>query len=78
MRAMSLTEAKVHLGELPNAVDVSKEIIIARHDRPIARVSSPEKLKQPLPLGRLAALRNTLPAWTEPGVSLVQQLRELE
>lgn len=78
MRSVSLVETKVHLSELLNAVESSGEIIITRHGRPVARVSPAEKPKQPLSLGRLAALRNTLPAWTEPSVNLVQQLREFE
>lgn len=78
MRTVSLVEAKAHLSELLNTVEAGEEIVITRHGRPVARVSPPEKPKQPLPLRRLAALRNTLPAWTEPSVSLVQQLRELE
>ncbi len=78
MRTVSLAEAKAHLSELLNTVEAGEEIIITRHGRPVARVSPPEKQKQPLPLGRLAALRNIAPAWTEPSVNLVRQLRELE
>jgi len=78
MRAVSVAEAKAHLSELLSTVEAGEEIIITRHGRAIARVSPPEKPKQPVPLKRLAALRNTVPAWTEPSANLVGQLRDLE
>lgn len=78
MRTVSLAEAKTHLSELLNTVAAGEEIIITRHGRAVARVSPPEKQKQPLPLKRLAALRDTVPAWTEPSANLVRQLRDAE
>ncbi|MFA7243240.1 MAG: type II toxin-antitoxin system prevent-host-death family antitoxin [Sulfuricellaceae bacterium] len=78
MRTVSLVDAKAHFSELLNTVEAGEEIVVTRYGCPVARISPAEKPKQPLPLKRLAALRNTLPAWTEPSVKLVQQLRELE
>jgi len=78
MLTVSLAEAKAHLSELLNKVEAGEEIVITRHGRAVARVSPPEQQKQPLPLKRLAALRNAVPAWTEPSASLVRQLRDSE
>lgn len=78
MRTVSVAEAKAHLSELLNAVEAGGEIVITRHGRAVARVSPPEKQKQPLPLKRLAALREALPAWTEPSANRVVQLRDTE
>lgn len=78
MRTVSLAEAKAHLSELLNTVEAGEEIVITRHGRAVARVSPPEKQKRPLPLKRLAALRSTVPAWTEPSANLVRQLRDAE
>jgi prevent-host-death family protein len=78
MRTVSVAEAKAHLSELLNAVEAGEEIVITRHGRAVARVSPPEKPKQPLPLKRLAALRKALPAWTEPSANRVVQLRDAE
>ena len=78
MRTVSLAEAKAHLSELLNTVEAGEEILITRHGRAIARVSPPEKQKRPLPFKRLADLRNTLPAWTEPSANRVRQLRDAE
>lgn len=78
MRTVSLAEAKAHLSELLNLVEAGEEILITRHGRAVARVSPPEKQKQPLPLKRLAALRNTMPAWTDASAGLVRRLRDAE
>lgn len=78
MRTVSLAEAKAHLSELLNTVEAGEEIIITRHGRAVARVSPPEKQKQPFPFKRLAALRDTVPAWTGPSAGLLRQLRDSE
>lgn len=78
MRTVNLAEAKAHLSELLNSVEAGEEIVITRHGRAVARVSPPEKQKQSLPLERLAALRNTVSAWSEPSAQRVRQLRDAE
>ncbi|MDO8786506.1 MAG: type II toxin-antitoxin system prevent-host-death family antitoxin [Sulfuritalea sp.] len=78
MRTVSVAEAKAHLSELLNTVEAGGEIVITRHGRAVARVSPPEKPRQSLPLKRLAALRESLPAWTEPSANRVVQLRDAE
>lgn len=78
MRTVSLAEAKAHLSELLNSVATGDEIIITRHGRAVARLSPPERPKQPLPLERLAALRKAVPAWSEPSAALLRQLRDDE
>ena len=78
MRTVSLAEAKAHLSELLNAVESGEEIIITRHGRAVARVSPAAKQKQPLALERLAALRASVPAWTEPSTKRVGQMRDAE
>jgi prevent-host-death family protein len=78
MRTVSLADAKAHLSELLNIVEAGEEIVITRHGRAVARVSPPEREKQPLPLKRLATLRGAVPPWTEPSVNRVSQLRDAE
>ena len=78
MRTVSLAEAKTHLSELINSVEAGEEIVITRHGRAVARVSSMEKQKLSIPLERLAALRETVPPWTEPSAHRVSQLRDAE
>lgn len=78
MRTVSLAEAKTHLSELLNSVETGEEIVITRHCRAVARVSSVEKPKQSIHLKRLAGLRETVPAWTEPSANRLGQLRDAE
>ena len=78
MRTVSLAEAKAHLSELITSVEAGAEIVITRHGRAVARVSSPEKKMLPLPLKRLASLRKAVPAWAEPSAGIVRQLRDAE
>ena len=78
MRTVNLVEAKTHLSELLNSVEAGEEIVITRHGRAVARVSSVEKQKQSMPLKRLAAMRETVPPWTEPSANRVGQLRDAE
>ena len=78
MRTVSLAEAKTHLSELLNTVEAGEEIVITRHGRAVARLSSPEKQRQAIPFERLATLRNTVPAWTEPSAKLLRQVRDDE
>jgi prevent-host-death family protein len=61
MRTVNLAEAKTHLSELLNSVEAGEEIVITRHGRAVARVSSVEKQKQSMPFKRLAAMRETAP-----------------
>lgn len=78
MRTVSLADAKAHLSELLNSVESGEEIIITRHGRPVARVSPTEKVKEALPLQRLAALRAAMPKWGQPSVEILRQIRDAE
>ncbi|TSA00252.1 MAG: type II toxin-antitoxin system Phd/YefM family antitoxin [Rhodocyclaceae bacterium] len=78
MRTVNLAEAKAHLSELLNSVEAGEEIVITRHGRAVARVSPMEKQKQSMPLKRLAAMRETVPPWTETSANRVGRLRDAE
>jgi prevent-host-death family protein len=78
MYAMSLAQAKAHLSELLNTVESGEEVVITRHGRPVARVVSVTSLKQPLPLQRLAELRQRVPAWEGSSAASLRELREAE
>ncbi len=78
MHAMSLAHAKAHLSELLNTVESGEEVVITRHGRPVARVLPASPLKQPLPLQRLAELRQQVPAWQGSSAALLRELRNAE
>ncbi|MDO8813600.1 MAG: type II toxin-antitoxin system prevent-host-death family antitoxin [Gallionella sp.] len=78
MHAMSLAHAKAHLSELLNTVEAGEEVVITRHGRPVVRVLPASPLKQPLPLQRLAELRQQVPAWQGSSAALLRELRDTE
>ena len=78
MHAMSLAHAKAHLSELLNTVESGHEVVITRHGRPVARVVSASTVKQPLPLARLAKLRQQLPAREGSSAQALRELRDAE
>jgi len=78
MNSMSLAHAKAHLSELLNVVESGEEVLITRHGRPVARVVPVNPVKSAIPLQRLAALRQEVPAWTIRSAKSLQDLRDEE
>ncbi|CAH1386373.1 type II toxin-antitoxin system Phd/YefM family antitoxin [Candidatus Nitrotoga sp. M5] len=78
MHAMSLAQAKAHLSELLNTVESGEEVVITRHGRPVARVVPASPLKQPLPVQRLAELRQQMPGWKNSSAESLRELRDAE
>lgn len=78
MRTISLAHAKAHLSELLNTVESGEEVVITRHGRPVARVLRANPIKQPLPLQRLAELRQQVPAWQGNSAAMLRELRDTE
>lgn len=70
---VTIHEAKTHLSKLLAAVERGEEVVIARRDKPVARLV-PEKAKKPMRrLGTLAHLAVNLDAFEEPALN-----REIE
>ncbi len=78
MNSVSLAHAKAHLSELLNAVESGEEVLITRHGRAVARVLPASPLKQAIPLQRLAALRQQVPAWESSSAKSLRELRDAE
>lgn len=78
MRAVSLAHAKSHLSELLNTVESGEEVVITRHGHPVARVVPALPAKQMLPLARLAALRQQMPARRGSSADALRALRDAE
>lgn len=78
MRTVSVAEAKARLSELLNCVESGEDILITRHGRPIAKMTTPETPKQMLPLKRLALLRKNTSPWSEPSARLLRSVRDEE
>ncbi len=78
MHAMSLAQAKAHLSELINTVELGEEVVITRHGRPVARVLPAAPAKKVMPLQRLAKLRQQVPARQGSSADLLRELRDAE
>ena len=78
MHAMSLAQAKAHLSELINTVELGEEVVITRHGRPVARVLPAAPAKKVMPLQRLAKLRRQVPARQGSSADLLRELRDAE
>jgi len=78
MSTMSLAQAKAHLSELLNTVESGEEVLITRHGRPVARIVPAHSVKHAIPLQRLAALRQQVPAWKNSSAQSLRELRDAE
>ena len=74
MVTVNLAHAKAHLSELLDKVETGEEIVITRHGRPIAHlssVSSPKKTLRPL-----TEFRAKMPNWRRPSAELLREARD--
>jgi prevent-host-death family protein len=76
MVTVNLTRAKAHLSELLDKVEAGEEVVITRHGRPVARLVSAARARQPLPLVELAAFRATMPRLQRPSAELLRKARD--
>ena len=75
MVTVNLARAKAHLSELLDKVEAGEKVVITRHGRPVARVSSVARPKQPLRLQALAEFRATMPRLRRPSAELLRAAR---
>ncbi|WP_448615124.1 type II toxin-antitoxin system Phd/YefM family antitoxin [Modestobacter sp. URMC 112] len=61
---VSVRDAKTHLSQLLGRVEAGEEILIARHGRPVARLS---RWAPPAPLGPQSP---RVPGWTGRGITV--------
>ena len=61
MLTVSLAQAKARLSELLDKVEAGEEVVVTRHGRAVARISSAARPKKPLQFDELAAFRATMP-----------------
>ena len=76
MVTVNLAQAKAHLSELLDKVAAGEDIVITRHGKPVARVSSVAPPKQPL--RSLAAFRASMPRWRGSSAALLRAARDEE
>jgi len=74
MVTVNLARAKARLSELMDQVEAGVEVVITRHDRPVAQLAPIAGRKQRLP--SLAAFRARMPKWPRPSALLLREARD--
>ncbi len=76
MSAITLAEAKAHLSELVDRVEAGDSIDITRRGKPVARLTSVAKPRQPIDATLLQALTATMPRQGQSAAKLVRSMRD--
>lgn len=76
MATINLAEAKAHLSELVDRAESGEDILITRHGRPVARLTSAQPAKAPL--RPLAGFRARMPRLRESSAALLREMRDEE
>lgn len=74
MVTVNLAQAKAHLSELLDKVEAGEEVVITRHGRPVAHISSVAPPK--IPLRSLVKFRARMPKWRQPSAVLIREARD--
>ena len=76
MATVSLAEAKARLSELLDKVEAGEDIVITRHGRPVAHVSSVERPKKQLQYAALEKFRAAMPRLRRSSAALLREARD--
>lgn len=76
MVTVNLAQAKAHLSELLNKVEVGDEVIITRRGKAVAHLSAVVGPKKLLPLKALAKFRASMPRLQRPSAELLREIRD--
>ncbi|ALO46376.1 type II toxin-antitoxin system Phd/YefM family antitoxin [Pseudohongiella spirulinae] len=76
MQKINVRETRERLSALLDAVEAGEEIIILRHGKPVARLTTPQSDNVCFP--DRTALRASLPAATVDATTLIRTLRDEE
>lgn len=76
MSAITLADAKAHLSELVARVEAGDSIDITRRGKPVARLTSVARPRQPIDAASLQALTATMPRQRQSAAELVRSMRD--
>lgn len=74
MVRVTLVEAKANLSKLLDRIESGEEVVITRHGRPVAQLSSVSRPKKPV--RPLAEFRARMPRWRKPSAQLLREARD--
>lgn len=78
MMTVNLAQAKAHLSELLDKVEMGEEVVIIRRGKPVAHIRAARPPMQPLAVEELAAFRSRMPPWREASATLLREMRDDE
>lgn len=73
---VSLREAKARLSELTECAAAGIDVVIAKHGRPVARLTQPKALRKRVDLTQLQALTHGMPLQRQGAGRALRRLRE--
>jgi len=76
MDAINLADAKAHLSELVDRVEVGASIDITRRGKPVARLTAVARPRKRVDAAQLRALTATMPPQAESAADLVHAMRD--
>lgn len=74
MVRVTLVEARANLSKLLDRIEAGEEVVITRHGRPVAQLSSVSRPKKPV--RPLAEFRARMPRWRKPSAQLLREARD--
>lgn len=72
MAAYSVTQAKAQLSEILNAVERGEDVVVTKHGKPIARISSLAEIGEAIYWEKIDAFRARLKKKTKASVPLLR------
>ena len=75
-KTVTLADAKAHLSELTELAAAGEPVIITKHGKPVARMSQPERPRQPIDLEALRRLTASMPPQADEAAEFVRRMRE--
>lgn len=76
MYNVSVAEAKAHLSELLNRVEIGEEIVITRRGQPVARLKGFKNPIKPIDFEEMDRIRASLPVSTVSSAELIRKMRD--
>jgi len=75
-KTITLADAKARLSELTELAAAGEPVIITKRGKPVARMSQPERPRQPIDLEALRRLTASMPPQADEAAEFVRRMRE--
>ena len=76
MAAINLADAKAHFSELVDRVEAGETVDILRRGKLVARLTPPERPRQPISLAEMQAITGIVPPSDEPADTFIRSMRD--